>query len=110
MQDSFSELSRQDLVVGTGKRTRVLPAFGPALYHVVLRAFPPLQILPKDQFRFQKQADKVLPRQNSFDVVSSGIRPAKIASSRPGHVRNDVTGQFPIVSSQRERLDRKSVV
>ena len=41
-----TELSRSR---GTGKRTRDLLAVGQALYHVVLRAFAPLQNILKEQ-------------------------------------------------------------
>src|ERR1017187_8635493 len=52
---------------------------GRALYHVVLRAFPPLQILSKIKHR-STRADKFLPRLYSLDVVPGGIRPLQILS------------------------------
>ena len=80
----FSELSRSR---GTGKRTRA-SRLSPGALPCSLAGIPAASNCLKDQFRFQKQADKLLPRHNSLDVVSSGIRPAKIVST-PARPRPD---------------------
>lgn len=72
MQDSFSELSHQDLIGGTGKRTRVLPAFGRVLYHVVLRAFPPLQKVTGDKTAWRDMAASSLGDLRQARLVATG--------------------------------------
>ena len=73
----FSELSR---LRGTGKRTRA-SRLSPGALPCSPAGIPAASNVLKDQLRFPTQADQLLPRPNSLDVVSNGIRPAKIVST-----------------------------
>ena len=58
------------------------PGFHRALYHVVLRAFPPLQISQRS-ITVQNRPTSSCRDLTVLDVVPGGIRPAKLFPSRP---------------------------
>jgi hypothetical protein len=78
VQDSFTELFR---LHGTGIRTRGLPA-GPGALPCSPAGIPAASNLSKINHR-SEQADKLLLRLYSLDVVPGGIQPAKLFPSRP---------------------------